>query len=182
MKRFIFLLCLFALCGCAARKQVVQTPPKPLHRTAQVAKSTITATMDEEQYTLYCSIQAIRDSVISMSLQLIPGLEVVRLYATPDQVIGLDKMGKRYISTSWTELAQTSGTDISWQYIQRIAMGEEFTIEKSWSKSFTTAGHFVTINLQLPEIIYDEEVAIRPINLQKYRRVDIHELLETTIR
>ncbi|WP_300725575.1 DUF4292 domain-containing protein [uncultured Bacteroides sp.] len=71
-----------------------------------------------------------RDESIQFSIAPILGIEVARLEVSPDGLLALDRMNKRYVKVSFDELSKMAHTDLSYNIIQSLFLNEIFLPNK----------------------------------------------------
>ena len=179
-RTYILLLCaVFLLCGCASKKHTVkpteQQPDQttPTWHTAQAANTQLTLDVDMQRYSVMCQIQAVRDSMIVISVMPMLNMELLRLEFTPDTAIVIDKINRRY-----TKLALDAAQDevvpaIKWKDLQNFATGTGFN-----SLGYSFREHTVRLTASYGEIVYDAPVNVRHQRLERYQFVDINTILK----
>ncbi len=81
-----------------------------------------------------------KDSVIFFSIQPIAGVEVARAVIDTSGVLLVDRMNKRYFSTSFAEMKTEFGFDVNYHSIQAVLSNVPFAYEKNrdaYEKDFT---------------------------------------------
>lgn len=62
-------------------------------------------------FSLSGTIESVTDQELMVSVKALFGIEVIRIYCTPDHAILVDRIGKRICSMPFSELASELGTD-----------------------------------------------------------------------
>jgi len=69
---------------------------RPDFQTAQISRAQIELSIGEKTLLSSANITLVRDSVLNLSVQPIPGIEAIRIVMSPTGLIVLDRMNKRY--------------------------------------------------------------------------------------
>lgn len=77
-------------------------------------------------------LRIVKDQIIQLSLRIpILGTEVARMSITPEQVIIIDRTGKRYVSESIQALKQNTSFDFDFNNLQALLTNQLFIAGKS---------------------------------------------------
>lgn len=177
MKRFTPIILLLGLLVCSCRTQY-QVEPQRYQTMSQ--KGNVTLKLNQLEYTLFCTTQMWRDELVVLSLQPTPGLEMVRIEATQDSVLIVDKMNYRYttLAYNWAkgQVYPTPSFDMIQDFISAPIV--EKKKQKQQNKVlFQMGASKISIQCAFSQRGYDKLGAPRRMNLQKYKRVSLHEIL-----
>lgn len=161
------------LCSCQTQQTV---HPRRYQNMSQKASTTLC--FDEHQYTMNCSVQIWRNQLITLSVQPILGIEMIRVEATLDSVLIVDKMNRRYtmIAYDWAEKAITPAP--SFKLIQDFMTTPLSSKKKSTPlREFQVGTHAISIRSTFSQREYNQLTTPKRIELKKYKRVSLREIL-----
>ena len=138
MKRYIyktlFLCALLALfTGCRARQQVIRSDTHVADKTPSELFSDIIA--NHFQHNTFsarlnislqsgmssrANIRIIRDEALRISVQPLLGIEMFRLYVTPEWVVMVDRMGRRYVQDPINSLQEIFPSGFDFYTLQAL--------------------------------------------------------------
>lgn len=93
---------------------------EPQYQTINISKCDLTVRFGDGTFTLRASARIIRDSLISISIQPMLGIEVARVEFTRRNFYVYDKMNKQYAETPYDYLHLASGLPIDYNTIQAL--------------------------------------------------------------
>lgn len=175
MKKCLYLFLLLCLCSCAAQQGISKAHT---YRSARVDKAPVTATMGAQSLRLTVSMQTVVDSLVIMSVQILPGVEVYRLEATPQQCKVIDKVNRRFAVSDYKALRALTTPALTYNQLQRIACG----VPQKKSKKHVTDYQFLclgtplTLHIDYPVIRYNEPMTLTPARTLMYKQVDWKDL------
>lgn len=82
-----------------------------------------------------------RDESIQLSVAPLLGIEIARLEISPDGILALDRLNKRYVQVSFEEVNSWAHTDLSFAILQSLFLNELFVPGKQ-RVAVTDAGDF----------------------------------------
>ena len=102
-RRIIYIIlipCMVLLAGCGAKKQAVseqpsevsQEPEEPAWHTCLIQGARATVYTNEDKISANLTMQTVRDSMIVISVMPMMGIEMMRIEATPMEIIAIDKV------------------------------------------------------------------------------------------
>ncbi len=168
LKKIVFLLIVVTLFAACRTKKIAQetTPSKisdteffcrqvvenePQFTTANISKMGISIALNQQSFNLYGTMRMQTDSMISISLQPIFGMEFFRIELTPERIRVFDKIKRRYFESGYDFFTTISPIPVSFELFQDLfarklfVLGRElktncyndiFTLEKS-NETFT---------------------------------------------
>ena len=178
MKRFLPIILLLSLlvCSCRTQQQI-----EPLHYQSMSQKGTVTLRLNQLEHTLFCTTQLWRNELIVLSLQPTLGLEMVRIEATNDSVTIVDKMNYRYTTLAYNWAPKQVTPTPSFELIQNFVTApiQEQKKKKNQQNqvTFQLGASRIAIQCSFSQRGYDKLGTPRQMNLQKYKRVSLHEIL-----
>lgn len=94
---------------------------------AVTAKMSLSLTLDNKApIRLGGSLRIKRDEVIQMSVTYLLGIEVGRMEISPDGMLVIDRLNKRYVKVSFDELKRLANADLDFHILQALFLNEVF--------------------------------------------------------
>lgn len=168
----------FGFNSCSTTKHVATTtqPAEYQWHTCLMQNAQATLTLPDQTFTAACTMQTVRDSLVVISLMPMLGIELFRIEATPDSIIGIDKMNRRYATASYDMLAPYLPQILSWQTIQQFATGELPGHSREVTLGSTDPDSPFLLRLTYPERLTDVPLRAIQLNRTRYQRIDLAEL------
>ena len=76
-------------------------------------------------------LRMVRGEVLQISVRIILGIEVARLYMTPDSLFLVNKMQKQYVAASLQEIGERLSSPVSLQTVQDALLGRIFLLNSA---------------------------------------------------
>ena len=76
-------------------------------------------------------LRMVRGEVLQISVRIILGIEVTRLYMTPDSLFLVNKMQKQYVAASLQEIGEKLSSPVSLQTVQDALLGRIFLLNSA---------------------------------------------------
>lgn len=170
----IFILSILLLSSCASQQRL----SKQFH-TIRVDKAPVTVTMPETTLRLTASMQTIADSLVLMSVQMFPGVEVVRVEATPDSLMVIDKVHKIVYDATFRWVKEQK-IPLSFAVLQQLATAQPDRKTKKIQTDYTlTWGTYpVTLHIDYPIVRYNEPLTLKRARTIAYRKGNIQDLMK----
>lgn len=175
MKRLlpIIALCCLLFASCSTQRSVESRRYQTLQQ-----KATTTLRLDQRQYTMDASVQLWRNELIIISLQPMFGIEMVRVEATKDSVLLVDKMNRRYTVIHYDMFDQQVKPTPSYRLIQDfVSTPQTPDIKAKSQRSFAIGNHEIAIECTFSQREFNTLKAPRRIDLKKYKRVSLRDIL-----
>lgn len=171
--------------SCSTQKRAVATtgetteqqPTAPAWHTCLIQNAEGIVTIDNRTVRAQCTMQTVRDSLVVISVMPMLGIELIRIEATPEHVMGIDKMNRRYAVVTYDEINQYLMPKVTWQDLQDLAAGELPTGEQEAFVGYTSGKHTVMLKIVYPARQTDVPLRLRKSDLSRYQATDIHTLL-----
>ncbi len=171
------LLMLVSVTGCRTQRvSVKEDPEQPRYLSAKVL---LTIPYKDESLTVNGNMKVLGGERVQFSF-LMPFLrsEVARLEFTPDTVLAVDRMGRRYVQASKDELRNLLQGKADYFRLEKLL----FKAARSGEKSTLMAKELGLHSLEKGEIsLYDfsnQEFRLYPTQIpSRYTKVEWHELL-----
>lgn len=175
-------LAALTLAGCGAQKRTVKSPEVVTthYRTVSARQLPVTVTADSTTYTVYCAMQAVRDSILVLSFQPLAGMEIARVEVTPVNLIGADRTHKRYCIVplhrqkqggAWHSLPLRDG-DAFFKALQEAFFSEN---GGTWETEYS--GRRLLLQIGSGKRTYDVPFTVRPLKLDEYEEITAHTML-----
>lgn len=136
------ILCLFVLIGCKAKQKLVQNNYNNC-KNAMVEKSLLQSITDstaldfkwlkikaqvdaqfgDEQQSFQVQFRVRKDSLIFAKVSK-AGFTAIKLLATKDTVILIDKLNKKYFSGNYQQLQQLINVSVPFEFLQNFLLGQ----------------------------------------------------------
>ena len=183
--KYIFLLlAVLVLAGCGAKKKAVAPqepeviiPEVPAWHTCLIQGAQIVFTHDDDRYPGTATMQIVRDSMCIISVTAILGIEVLRIEATPDGVLGIDKLHGRYARATYDEINQLVTPEMTWEIMQQVCSAELPTGSQTARLRYSLGKEQAELEIRYPERRLDVPVRMNAMRLDRYQQIDIRKLL-----
>ncbi len=174
------------LSGCHTQKVLPKTEQTtvveeetPKWHTCLVQNAQGILTLHGQTITANCTMQAVRDSLVVLSIMPMLGIEMVRIEATPEKVIGIDKMNRQYAAMTYDEINSLLSPTLSWSDLQALASGEmPSETEGEAFVGYSAMGQTVMLRVIYPAIQKDVPVRAVHLNLSRYQEKTLTDLLQ----
>lgn len=125
----------------AAAAALIQstTAAQPTFNTLNMSKFDLGIQFGTLHYTLRGSMRIVRDSIVTISLQPMLGIEVIRIDFRKDNFTIYDKMNHRYCETPYDAIHIATGIPVDYRIIQSVVSAQFFSIPHIDDKSFIKA-------------------------------------------
>ena len=177
----IVLSSLLLLCGCGAKKKVVQPvepePEIPTWHTCLIQGAQATVIMDEDKLSSAVTMQTVHDSMIVISVMPMFGLEMMRVEATPTQLIAIDKVHGQYAKATFADLNKQLTPSLNWDILQQVCTAELPTGPEKARLVYTFGKKQIELILTYPPRKIDVPVRMTNQRLNKYTEIDVSKFL-----
>ncbi|MCQ2313086.1 MAG: DUF4292 domain-containing protein [Paludibacteraceae bacterium] len=147
-------------------------------RTVHVPSARAGLTIDGEYVSARVTFMTTIDSLVIWSIQPMAGIELIRLEATPTDLIVFDKTTMEYVPLTYESLLPYSPIPIAYKDVQDIATGAILPKgQNSTLRAFTIAGHSVILNITYPEIRTNVPVNMNRLPLSRFTYKSIDQVL-----
>ena len=162
----------------ADRPTSAVTRPQKVH-TVSVPAARATLSFDNQTLTSRVAFSTTVDSLVIWSVQPIPGVELLRLEATPTDLIIFDKTSMEYIPLTYESLSPYTPTPVTFQTVQDIATGEILPRgQQNTLRVFTVADKTVILDITYPEIRTDVPVNMNRLPLVRFSYKSFEQVLQ----
>lgn len=94
--------------------------------TAMTAKMSLILNVDDKSTKVSGTMRIKKGEVIQLSVAPLLGIEVARAEISPDGILVIDRMNKRYVSIPFAELQMLVKADLDFQILQALFLNEVF--------------------------------------------------------
>lgn len=177
---------LLVLAGCGTKKRAVASQEAeviieeeivPQWHTCLIQGAQIVFTHDDDRYPGAATMQIVRDSMCIISVTAILGIEVLRIEATPDGVLGIDKLHGRYARATYDEINRLITPQLTWEIMQQICSAELPTGNETARLHYSLGKDETELVIRYPSRRLDLPLRMTSARLDKYQQIDISKLL-----
>ena len=152
--------------------------PQKTH-TVSVPNARAMLTIDGQTMSSRVAFSTTIDSLVIWSIQPFAGMEMLRVEATPTDLVVFDKTSMEYIPLTYESLLAYSPIPITYKEIQDIATGEILPKgQNSTLRAFSVAGMSVILNITYPEIRTNVPVNMNRLPLTRFTYKSIDQVLQ----
>ncbi|MBQ3717660.1 MAG: DUF4292 domain-containing protein [Paludibacteraceae bacterium] len=166
------------LAGCGAKRAVVSHEPvTPPWHTCLIQSARAKVAMDGTKISATVTMQTVYDSMLVISVMPLFGIEMMRLEATPLELIAIDKMHGQYAKASFADLNRKLTPSLNWDVLQQICAAELPTGNKTARLLYSFGEKTIELTIEYPERKTDVPVKVYNLPLNKYAQVDVSKFL-----
>ena len=171
-------LCTLFLVSCGAKKAVVVVEPEvPAWHTCLIQGARVVVETDEDKISATANLQVVRDSMLVISVMPMLGIEMLRVEATPQQVIAIDKIHAQYTVATYSEVNGKLTPELTWTILQQLCSAELPTGDKKAILQYSYGKETLKLTIDYPERLTDVPVRVFNTRLDKYTKIDISKWL-----
>lgn len=179
--RIIIGVMVLLLCGCGAKKKMVQPvepePVVPAWHTCLIQGAQATVITDGDRLSAAVTMQTVYDSMIVISVMPMLGMEMMRVEATPTQLIAIDKLHGQYAKATFADLNRQLTPSLNWDILQQICTAELPTGPEKARLVYTFGKKQFELILIYPPRKTDVPVKMNNQRLTKYTEIDVARFL-----
>ena len=173
MKRFVYILLVVGLCACSTTQRVGKTKAAeekaPWH-TYRMDRAQAKVEIDGQVIYSDCSIQAVYDSLIVVSLKPVLGLEAYRLEVNKDGVRIIDRLQQRYTEADYKLINSVLRPPMSLRTWQEWLTTQTKEVKPL---TYSALGHTVTVEVNTSAIAIDEGARPKQADMTFYQNMNI---------
>ncbi len=178
---FIVLSSALLLCSCGAKKKAVHPvepqPVVPAWHTCLIQGAQATVITDEDKISSSVTMQTVHDSMIVISVMPMLGMEMMRVEATPTQIIAIDKLHGRYAKATFADLNRRLTPSLNWDILQQLCTAELPTGPEKARLVYTFGKERLELIINYPPRKLDVPVRMTNQRLTKYTEIDVSKFL-----
>lgn len=122
-------------------------------------------------------MQTVHDSMIVISVMPMLGMEMMRVEATPTQIIAIDKLHGRYAKATFADLNRRLTPSLNWDILQQLCTAELPTGPEKARLVYTFGKERLEIIINYPPRKLDVPVRMTNQRLTKYTEIDVSKFL-----
>ncbi len=107
---------------------------QPTFQTAEASKVRVAINYAGQKMNVSGSIAVITDSILVLSVQPLLGIEMFRVEMTPQDIVVVDKMNRRYVQLTYAELGTMTGLPLTFTDLQAVFLNRMFVVGKTQSE------------------------------------------------
>lgn len=123
-------------------------------------------------------MQAVRDSMLVISVMPMLGMEMIRLEATPLELTAIDKIHGRYAKASYADLNRKLTPDLNWDVLQQICSAELPTGNEKARLQYAFGEQTIELVIDYGKRQLDGPVRVVNQPVTRYQQIDISRWLE----
>lgn len=184
LNKFIWVACLaLVLAGCGAKKKVAETKPEevqpavPAWHTCLIQNARATVTRGGDRLSAQLTMQAVRDSLAVISVMPMLGMEMLRIEATPIEVIVIDKLHAQYGQATYADINRKLTPSMNWDIMQQLCSAELPTGDQRARLVYQFGKETIELVIDYPPRQLDVPIRISHLPLTKYKKADISKWL-----
>ena len=161
--------------GCGAKKKIVSPdkPTEPSWHTCLIQGAQGTVITDDERISASMTMQTVHDSMLVISIMPLLGMEMLRVEATPTELIAIDKFHGQYATATYAEINHKLTPDLNWDILQQLCAAELPTGSEKARLVYQFGNETIEIVVNCTPRKIDVPVRVNHIKLDKYTKVDI---------
>ena len=122
-------------------------------------------------------MQTVHDSMIVISVMPMLGMEMMRVEATPTQIIAIDKLHGRYAKATYADLNRRLTPSLNWDILQQLCTAELPTGPEKARIVYTFGKERLELIIHYPPRKLDVPVRMTNQRLTKYTEIDVSKFL-----
>ena len=132
---------------------------------------------DEDKLSSSVTMQTVHDSMIVISVMPMLGMEMMRVEATPTQIIAIDKLHGRYAKATYADLNRRLTPSLNWDILQQLCTAELPTGPEKARLVYTFGKERLELIINYPPRKLDVPVRMTNQRLTKYTEIDVSKFL-----
>ena len=168
------------LASCGVKKKAISSPPSsvtepsvPAWHTCLIQGARATITDGDSRYSANVTMQTVHDSMLVISIIPALGMELVRFEATPQELIGINKIDGTYAVTTYEAVNRHLVPAVSWEILQQLCTAELPTGSETARMVYSLGNKNIEMDIVYPERQLDVPVRVSHLRLDKYKKLDI---------
>ena len=179
--RIIIWVIALCLCSCGAKKKAVSSQPvepaEPVWHTCLIQSAQATLINNDDRISAAVTMQTVRDSMIIVSVMPLLGMEMMRIEATPLEVIAIDKMHGQYARATYADLNRKLTPAMNWDIFQQLCTAELPTGPEKARLQYVFGKDTIELIINYSPRRLDVPVRMNGQRLDKYTEIDISKWL-----
>lgn len=178
-KYIAVLLTALTLIGCGAQRRAASThvmepeAAPPAWHTCLIQNARVTISTQDNQISANATMQVVRDSMLVISVMPMLGIEMMRIEATPDEIIGIDKLHAQYATATFEDINRRLTPSLSWEELQQFCTAELPLGSERARLIYTFGDEVIDLSISYPARLTDIPVRVGHLPLNRYTKIDI---------
>ena len=123
------------------------------------------------------TMQTVRDSMMVISIMPMLGMEMLRVEATPLEVIAIDKIHGQYATATYAELNRKLTPSLNWDILQQLCSAELPTGDQKARLLYMFGDDTIEVVINYSPRQLDVPVRVMNQPTKRYTKVDISKWL-----
>ena len=176
-KDIVFILVMI-LTSCGIKRKAVSPQPEvPAWHTCLIQGARATAMTDTDKLSASVTMQTVHDSMLVISIMPMLGMEMLRIEATPTEIIAIDKIHGQYAMATYAELNRQLTPALNWDILQQLCAAELPTGNEKARLLYTFNKQTIELIIDYVPHQTDVPVRVKHQRLDKYTKIDISKWL-----
>ncbi len=181
-KYIVFLAVALVLASCGTKKKVVEVQEPvvenvPTWHTCLIQGAQATVSTETDRISAAVTMQVVRDSMLVISVMPMLGMEMLRVEATPLEVIAIDKIHGQYATATYAELNRKLTPSLNWDILQQLCSAELPTGDQKARLQYMFGDDTIEIVINYSPRQLDVPVRVMNQPTKRYTKVDISKWL-----
>ena len=181
-KYIVFLAAVLVLASCGTKKKIVESQESivesvPTWHTCLIQGAQATVTTENDRISAAVTMQVVRDSMLVISVMPMLGMEMLRVEATPLEVIAIDKIHGQYATATYAELNRKLTPSLNWDILQQLCSAELPTGDQKARLLYMFGDDTIEVVINYSPRQLDVPVRVMNIPTKRYTKVDISKWL-----
>ena len=184
-KYIVYAYCAYiilALTACGTKKRIVKSEgsgdmSRPSWHSCFIQGAHATVTTNEDRMSSVITMQTVRDSMLVISVMPMLGMEMLRIEATPTELIAIDKLHGQYAIASYAELNRQLTPDLNWDVLQQLCSAELPTGNEKARLQYVFNNETIELVVDYTPRLTDVPVRVTNQRLDRYTQIDISKWL-----
>ena len=173
-KYILLALAVVLLAGCGAKKKAVQPMVQvPTWHTCVIQGAQATVNKDGQSLSASVTFQTVRDSMLVISVMPLLGMEMLRVEATPLEVVAIDKFNRQYAQATFADINRKLTPTLNWDELQRICTAELPTGNEKARLVYQFGDEPIELIINYAPRRLDVPVRVSHQPLSRYQQIDI---------
>lgn len=182
-EKLIVIILALVLVSCGAKKKITVSSDglacdsEPTWHTCLIQNAQATVSTNTDRISANITMQTVHDSMLVISIMPMLGVEMLRLEATPLELIAIDKLHGRYAKTTFAELNRKLTPSLNWDILQQLCTAELPTGSEKARLLYTFGNQKLEVVITYPSRQLDVPVRVTNQRLNRYTEIDISQWL-----
>ncbi len=177
-KKIVILFAAMMLVGCGVKKIVTNdqspvTNPEPAWHTCLIQNARVTVNRNGDKLSSPVTMQVVHDSMLVISVTPMFGMEMMRVEATPTELIAINKINGQYAQATYAELNRKLTPALNWDVLQQLCAAELPIGSERARMLYDFGDEKIELVLEYTPRKTDVPVRLTHLPLGRYTKIDI---------